>query len=270
VLLLHRRAVDLPIPLDVAGLIDRCYWAVVTMSTIGYGDITPLSPLSRLLTTLWVPIAVIALADTTSEVQMIALRRQLRTTDYGASVEDVMLRDALRNVRHAAEAAHESDVYEQQYVERGESSVVLEREEFIQQLDIVEPSLSLTEFIVDQLVDRELVDAGSIAVIRRQFRHVTRGTTESDSTPVLTPRQAYEEIRERVRKAEPVSAGAEYMDVEFVAKGKYGGRFKWASYEQWYENSWKVRVAAKGEDVRRAASDSKMQKQKWGKYRSMG
>ena len=41
------------------------------MTTIGYGDITPATQTAKIIATLYLPLAVIALADAVSDVQMI-------------------------------------------------------------------------------------------------------------------------------------------------------------------------------------------------------
>ena len=86
----------------------------------------------------------------------------------------------------------------------------------------------------------------------------------------------YDEIRHRVKKDLPLSAGAEALDVEYrvprnntLKTDPRGGIFKWETYEDWHENSWKLRVLSKQECARIAAK-SGSGKQKWGKYRSLG
>ena len=191
---------------DFDGLIDSFYWAVITMTTIGYGDITPSSHNAKLLAILYLPLAVIALADAVSDVQMIGLRRSIRETDFSKVADECLLRDALRD--------------------DGPPNV--------------EPVLNEAEFLVDQLIANELVDEEAVKVINKQFQYLTRkGTFGPDEPRTLTPSLVYEEMRERVAARKELSEGATAADVNA------DGSFKWATFDEWNARSWKVRVLQK-------------------------
>lgn len=70
--------------------------AVITMSTIGYGDISPSTDLGKAVAICYLPLAVIALADAVSDVQMIGTRRSIRETDFSKLIDECLLRDAIR------------------------------------------------------------------------------------------------------------------------------------------------------------------------------
>ena len=82
--------------IDFLGWIDAFYWSLITMSTIGYGDISPSTNTAKLLAVLYLPMAVIALADFVQDVQLISTRREIRETDFAKVADECLLRDALR------------------------------------------------------------------------------------------------------------------------------------------------------------------------------
>lgn len=208
--------------LDVVGIVDSFYWAVVTATTLGYGDLVPESSLARFLVIVYLPVAVIALADAVADTQMISIRRRIRETDYGRIADECLLRDAVR----------------------GETNF--------------EPALSESEFMVDQLIANGLVDSDAIMAIRRQFKHLTRRSeVASEEERLLTPKLVYLEIKDRVRKGEQLSGGAEHCDIVWrnpQKKKKYATpsdyQFRWKSFEAWRDGSWQARVLAKEEEMR--------------------
>ena len=218
--------------IDTTGCVDGIYWAMITMTTIGYGDIHPETFRARCLAMIFIPVGLMAVADALADIQMIGLRRQIRETDFGKLADECLLRDATRD-----EEADEPNL---------------------------DPELSEAEFIVDQLISNGLVDGDAIVAIRRQFAHLTRHQEISkDEDRKLTPRLVYEEIRNRIAKGEPVSRGAEVVDVMMVdptvseaLRGAHAKpTFKWKSFHEWKYMSWQVRVKAKHADKKQVRDD---------------
>jgi polar amino acid transport system substrate-binding protein len=70
----RQRAADHPGEHRVASLYDGIYWAAVTMTTVGYGDVTPLTPVGRFIAVLWMlgSLALISLLTTSLVSRMTA------------------------------------------------------------------------------------------------------------------------------------------------------------------------------------------------------
>ena len=209
---------------DIVGVVDSFYWAVVTASTLGYGDIVPTGHFARVLVILYIPISVLALADAIADVQMVAIRKKIRETDYGRIADECLLRDAVRNTL------------------RGGTNY--------------EPALSESEFLIDQLLANSLVDPDAVETIKGHFRHLTRhGDFASDEQRMLTPKLVYLEIKERARTGAALSVASEHCDLVWRTKksrtkllqrsGSPTDReFRWKSFETWRDGSWQARVAA--------------------------
>ncbi len=98
--------------LDDLSFIDSLYFSVITMSTVGYGDLTPTNAVGKVAAVLYLPLAVSALADAISDAGLIKLRRRIRETDYAADADVLLMR----------EAARENDAHETLTEVRGRTS----------------------------------------------------------------------------------------------------------------------------------------------------
>ena len=78
------------------GVLDACYFSIITMTTVGFGDLTPTSDADKAFALLYLPLAVTALADALSEIESIKMRRKIRETDHLASPDKLLLAKAAK------------------------------------------------------------------------------------------------------------------------------------------------------------------------------
>lgn len=204
------------------------------MSTIGYGDISPSTDLGKVAAILYLPLAVIALADAVSDVQMIGMHRYIRETDFSKLVDECLLRDAIREDPSEPNPS---------------------------------PVLTEAEFLIDQLLANELVDEAAVVAIQRQFKYICRkGNFESDDDRKLTPELCYEELRERAMQGKELSAGATAKDLG------PDSRWKWGTYEEWRRHSWVPRVMAQRivkDDTEKKMTLAQIEKKRGGQKQGM-
>jgi hypothetical protein len=196
--------------------------------TIGYGDIHPESDIAKVFCVLYLPLAVVALADAVADIGMINVRRGIRETDFGRVADESLLRDAVRNLKEG------------------------DKPNF-------QPVLTESEFIVDQLLAENLVDSDAVIAIKQQFAYLTRNAkVASGEERTLTTKLVFEEIRERAHRGVNglLSPGAEALDI-MQDEETCCVSFKWANYEDWMSNSWRCRVLAKIDEPNHVDQENK-------------
>ena len=181
----------------VAGLVHKlpasvcAYFGVITMSTIGYGDLGPTTNLGKLCAVVYLPLGVTALADALADIAAISTRRKIREADYAAVADELLAREAVRHGRNPDE------------------------------------TLTEAEFLAAALMSNDLVDRETLNAIRRQYRHVVRRAlpagegVDAVEMPVLTPALVYDELRERGKVAPDMSFD-EWREREWLPRVSQG------------------------------------------------
>jgi len=209
-----------------ATLVDAMYFGVITMSTIGYGDLAPKSVLDKLLMVVYLPFATSALAKMLSDFDRISTNRTIRETDNttSESLSSMLLEEAI-------------------YHEKGD--------------DVSE--LSEAEFLVASLRKNGLVDDSTITAIRRQYQHVLSLASDearADADNAIGVRLVFERldaeglVGERVADVPP---GTMQGSVRLVKRGADD-----RGYDEWREHHWTKRIAeaqAKAEEDKKAATE---------------
>ena len=193
-------------------------WSMITMTTIGYGDISAEDTISRVVLIVYLPTAVAALADTLTQLTQISTAKMLIETDFTEQADDLLLGEA------------------------GGANP--------------NPEETLTElsFLISVLKDNDLIDDMSVQAIRLQFAQLVRHDTwTSDPTNrVLDDRIVFLEMKAQGRIAQSGKANApatteKGKNIEYVDLKAADGGFKWL------ESYWLPRVfdgKSHGEQVR--------------------
>jgi len=126
--------------------VDSMYWAFVTMTTIGYGDLVPDNAFAKVVAMFYLPLGVAALAQALADVQRITTRKSIQDTDQQQICDKLLLQEALRN----------RDPYE---------------------------TLTEAEFLVTVLKAHDIVDEATLVTIRSEFRELVSDGAKS-SVPI--------------------------------------------------------------------------------------
>ena len=211
--------IGLGLGLGVLGLniIDAIYFTVITMTTIGYGDMSFIAgddgdEWVQWVGVLYLPLAVTALADAVSEFSRIAVRKNIRSTNYEATVDQLLLDEAKGN-------PHEK--------------------------------LTEAEFLISVLKSHDIIDDATLRTIRIQFARLTSHCTfEKDEVPVLDARAVFESLKSQGRIVDKSALGALDEDAVQRLLEKAGDRpltyinlsHADGGFQEWHKKHWLPRV----------------------------
>ena len=196
--------------------VDELYFVIISMTTVGYGDLAPKSAVGRALMMIYLPLSVAALGQGLSDVAAITTRRAIRETDYGEKLASDFLKAECLRARDWDESVTEG------------------------------------EFLVAVLQRRGIVDDLTIAAVRRQFRELVRDDFSSSDGPleerVFDSQRLFGEMVKRGQiKQRPIGVergsqtpGVDGRRVPVVnLRGADGG------FEEWREYFWKPELEAR-------------------------
>ena len=187
------------------GAVDGVYWSTITMTTVGYGDLSASTWPQELVLILYLPMAVAALADSIGVMQTLATTKKLCMTDF-ASRADVLL------LGEAGGADPNPD-----------------------------ETLTEAEFLISVLKEEGLVDEMTITAIRLQFQHITRHDTGPADSKVLNDKVLFAELRSQGRIAQrgggapPVTAAGYKVDRVDLSAADGG-------FAEWKQAYWLPRI----------------------------
>ena len=186
-------------------LIDGIYWSMITMTTIGYGDISGSTWYEKAVLCLYLPTAVAALADALAVTQSIGTAKMLIETDFAKQADSLLLGEA---------GGPEPNPDE---------------------------TLTEAEFLISVLVDNGIVDDMTVHAIRLQFAHITRHDTSKSDNKVLNDKIVFLEMRSqgRIQQSAPgaKAKAADGTTIDLVdLKAEDGG------FGEWLERCWWPRV----------------------------
>ena len=188
--------------------VDGVYWSMITMTTIGYGDISGSSPIEKAILCLYLPTAVAALADALTAVQTIGTAKDLVYSNFALSADKLLLGEAGGQHPNPDE------------------------------------TLTEAEFLISVLKEKGIVDDMTVQAIRLQFAHITRHDTSTNSNKVLDDKIVFLELCSQGRILSPKQGGAtkviiegEALEVDFVDTSAVDGGF-----QEWRERYWWPRV----------------------------
>lgn len=147
-------------------VIDSAYWSMITMTTIGFGDITPSTQADKLFAIVYLPLVVTAFADALAEIAGIRVRAAIRdTSGLHESAKDILLEDCKGDPDH---------------------------------------KITESEFLINVLVQNGVVDELTCIAVRRKFAAMVHGeeakieTDESKKTQtVLDAHAVYTALKRR-------------------------------------------------------------------------
>ena len=194
------------------GVLDACYFSIITMTTVGFGDLTPTSDADKAFALLYLPLAVTALADALSEIESIKMRRKIRETDHLASPDKLLLAKAAKT-RNSNGSYSEGDFLAQVLIHHGlvdEDTVSAVRRQYAEQFSEMFSSAAMEE---RRQSVQGVVDTLTGGILAADIK---------DPSMVINAEMVYRELqREGKVEAETVLSGG---------------------FKEWFEGEWKAMV----------------------------
>lgn len=217
--------------------IDAFYWTVVTMTTIGYGDLLPDHWSEKVFTTLFMPVATAALAATIREFSDIRRRRELARAKLAFVADKVLLAGRMPSVGSESPRSPMGPT--------------------------ASDSINEDQFIISVLLEEGLVDTRLVDTMRQKFRGLLEDHNmcfpERDRKLQMDTELVYFHLKQQGRVVDvsrPKVANEKRVVRVDMASGRTGQRLP--GYHEWLRDHWTDQGNSAATLIQRVARGQRM------------